>query len=51
MMGFTPQEVNAMSIWQFMAALDGYEKANSSGEDKKLTEQEKDELFEWILEG
>lgn len=43
MMGFTPQQVRAMSVWQFMAAVDGYVKANSS-EDAGLTSTEKDEI-------
>lgn len=46
-MGFTPQQVNEMSVWQFMAALDGYIAANSP-EDKGLTTKEADELWEWV---
>jgi hypothetical protein len=37
-----------MSIWQYMAALDGYMKANDPDADKKLTKSEEDELWEWI---
>lgn len=38
-----------MSMWQFMAAIDGYEKANSSESDSnKLSDQEKDELWEMV---
>ncbi|MDQ0996875.1 hypothetical protein QFZ34_002057 [Phyllobacterium ifriqiyense] len=47
-MGFTPQEVNAMSMWQFLAALEGYIKANSPEDTGKLTESEKDEMADWI---
>jgi hypothetical protein len=50
-MGFTPQQVNEMSIWQFMSALDGYSKANSAEGDKSLSDSEKDELWEWLQEG
>ncbi len=51
-MGFTPQEVNGMSVWQFLAAADGYIQANSSEEGgSRLTEAEKDELFEWVQSG
>jgi len=31
-MGFTPEQINAMSIWQYMAYLDGYIEANSSSD-------------------
>lgn len=46
-MGFSPQEVNAMSVWQFMAAVDGYVKAHSQ-EDGTLSEKEKDDVWEWL---
>ena len=46
-MGFSPREVRKMSLWQFMAALDGYIAANSPDADKRLTAQEEDEL--WTL--
>lgn len=29
-MGFTPAEVGAMSLWQFMACAEGWRKAHSS---------------------
>lgn len=48
-MGFTPQQVNAMSIWQFLAAADGYIQANTSESQKnKLSESEQAELFDWV---
>lgn len=40
-----------MSMWQYMAALNGYIKANSSDEPGKLTESEKDELWDWVKAG
>lgn len=46
-MGFSPQQVRAMSMWQFMAALDGYIAANTP-EDDGLSVKEADDLFEWI---
>lgn len=30
-MGFTPQQVGAMSLWQYMAVVDGYSRAHSGG--------------------
>jgi len=36
-----------MSMWQFMAAVDGYVKANS-GQDAKMSNKEADELFDWL---
>lgn len=46
-MGFSPQQVNEMSVWQFLAASEGYIKANSP-EDGGLSEKEKDELWDWL---
>jgi hypothetical protein len=46
-MGFTPQQVNQMSVWQFLAAVDGYINANSP-DDGSLTSREVDELWAWI---
>ncbi|MBD9573582.1 MULTISPECIES: hypothetical protein [unclassified Ensifer] len=49
-MGFTPQQIRAMSMWQFMAALDGFIAANSP-EDTGLTAKEADELWDWLEAG
>jgi hypothetical protein len=46
-MGFTPQQVNEMSVWQFMAAVDGYVEANTV-DDGSLTTKEMDELWDWL---
>jgi hypothetical protein len=46
-MGFSPQQVNAMSVFEYMAALDGFIKANGQA-DKTLSDREKDELWEWV---
>lgn len=47
-MGFSPTEVNAMSVFEYFAALDGFEAANSPEDDKSLSEKEKDDLWAWI---
>lgn len=47
-MGFTPQQVNDMSVWQYLAALDGYVKANTSEKPGSLGGKEADELWEWM---
>jgi hypothetical protein len=47
-LGYTPQEVNAMSMWQWQAALNGFVEANTPKESAKLSESEADELFAWI---
>ncbi|MET3601811.1 hypothetical protein [Martelella mangrovi] len=50
-MGFTPQQVNEMSMWQFNAALEGYVEANSADESAgKLSQSEADEIWEWMQE-
>lgn len=50
-MGYSPQEIRAMSIFQYLAALDGFIKANSSDDENVLSDKEKDELWEWLEEG
>ncbi len=47
-MGFTPQDVDAMSMWQFMAALDGYSKAHDPKAKGKLNDAERDDLWELV---
>lgn len=46
-MGFTPQQINEMSLWQFQSAFDGYVAANTA-DDGSLTAKEQDELWEYI---
>jgi hypothetical protein len=46
-MGYSPQEVRAMSMWQYFAALDGWRKANSP-DDSGLSKQEEDALWELV---
>lgn len=36
-----------MSVWQFMATVEGYVKANSP-DDGKLTSPEVDEMWAWL---
>lgn len=50
-MGFSPQQVRAMSMFQYFAALDGFVKANSPDDDRALSDKEKDELWEWLEGG
>lgn len=40
-----------MSMWQFLAAVDGYVKANSSEESGALSEADKDDLWDMIKDG
>lgn len=55
-MGFTPREVDRMTIWEFRAAVDGWNRANGNAEDSsgsgggKLSDREKDEIWEWMQE-
>lgn len=44
-MGYTPREVEDMSLWQFQAVCEGYSKQFG---DDGLTEQQADELWEWL---
>jgi len=45
--GFSPQQVNEMSLWQYMAAVEGYVKIKSPDKGE-LTTAEKDELWDWL---
>lgn len=47
-MGFTPQQVGDMSTWQFMAALEGFAKANDPDAAKELSPAEADDLWQWM---
>lgn len=50
-MGFSPVEVDRMSVFQYMAALDGFAEANDPEGDKRLSSTERDELADWIING
>lgn len=47
-MGFTPQQIDGMSMWQFMAAAEGFARANDPKVAERLTEGEKDDLAAWL---
>ena len=51
-MGFSPAQIDAMSIWEFDAVLDGYIEANTGEDSKKvnLSEEEKEEMYNAIME-
>lgn len=47
-MGFSPQQVDAMSVWQYVAAVEGYQKAHDPKGDGKLAPDEVDDIAEWL---
>lgn len=47
-MGFSPQDVRAMSIWQYAAAVEGFSDANTPESEKGLSSKEKDELWSFV---
>jgi len=47
-MGFSPQQVDAMSVWQYMTAVEGYQRANDPEAGQELTVSEADDLWNWI---
>jgi hypothetical protein len=47
-MGFPPSAAREMSMWQYMAALDGWISANSVDGDKQISAEEADDLWGWI---
>lgn len=50
-MGLSPQEVLGLSVFDYLAALDGFIEANDPESEKRLSEQEKDALWDWISAG
>lgn len=50
-MGMAPAETLACSVFEYLAALDGFIEANDPEGDKKLTESEKDDLWSWLEGG
>ncbi len=48
-LGFTPRDIKEMSMWEFMAALEGYVKANSA-DDGKMSSAEVDDVWKWMQE-
>lgn len=48
MIGYTPRQVNEMSVWQYMAAVDGYAAAHDPDDAKGLSKDEIDDLWEFI---
>ena len=47
-MGFSPQQVDAMSMWQYFSVLDGWNKANDPDAGKSLSSAEVDDLWSWM---
>ena len=50
-MGFSPQQARQMSIWQYVAAVEGFAAAHDPDADKRLSETDADALFAWVTEG
>jgi len=47
--GLTPREVDQLSMWEFMAAVEGWIKANTTEESSgTLGSKEADEIWEWM---
>ncbi len=42
----TPQQINAMSMWQFYAMLSGATESSNA-----LSSEEADEIWEWLKDG
>jgi hypothetical protein len=47
-MGFTPSEIDRMSVWQFVQACDGFAKAHDPDAAKELSPAEADDLWNWM---
>ncbi|MGB3044538.1 MAG: hypothetical protein WBB98_15265 [Xanthobacteraceae bacterium] len=40
-----------MSVWQFAAAVEGWAKVHCPDDDKTLSAEEADDLWEWLNDG
>lgn len=49
-MGWTVQDVKAASVWEFWQAFQGYVEANSPKQNNKLTEDDKDRIWQRMQE-
>lgn len=49
-MGWTVQDVKSSSVWEFFAALNGYIEANTPKQGNKLSEDDKDRIWERMQE-
>ena len=47
-MGMSPEEVDRTSVWKFMAAADGFARANDPDAGKALSAAEADDLWQWL---
>lgn len=47
-MGFTPQQVWDMSIWEYTAAVDGYIRANDPDASKEMSAAEVEDVWAWM---
>lgn len=47
-LGYTPAQVNEMSVWQLMVAYNGYAKANTHDDGSTITEEEAKDLYEFV---
>lgn len=47
-MGMSPSEVDKTSMWKFMAAAEGFAKANDPGSRNELSSSEAEELWDWM---
>lgn len=47
-MGMTPEEVDRTSLWKFMAAAEGFARANDPDAGKGLSAAEADDVWQWM---
>jgi hypothetical protein len=47
-MGMAPSEVDRTSVWKFLAAAEGFARANDPDAGKSLSASEADELWNWM---
>lgn len=47
-MGFSPHDVGRMSLFQYMAAVDGFADANNPDGAGKISSAEEDDIWAWL---
>jgi hypothetical protein len=47
-MGLAPNDVKKMTVWEFIAVADHWMEAHDTGDDRKLSAAEADEIWDWM---
>jgi hypothetical protein len=49
-LGFSPRQIDELSLWEFRAVVTEYKKAHDPKAEKALSSSEEDALWRWMTE-